>query len=67
MSPLSSQLWDLATGVLSAEVDWSGAAGEDKCSLYAAKFSKDPGGTLIAAGGSGTNEAKVCSAVWLWL
>lgn len=57
---LLRQMWDLSTGKLIDTVKWDQSAlGGEPCLLYAAKFSKDAGGSLIAAGGSGSNEAKV--------
>jgi len=54
------QLWDLGSGKLIENIDWQKKAkGKNKEPemLYSAQFS--PGNDLIAAGGSGTNEAKI--------
>ncbi len=53
------QLWDIGTGKLLDTIEWAKKVkGKPKESemLYAAQFS--PANDLIAAGGSGTNEAK---------
>jgi hypothetical protein len=51
----------LGSGKLIEEIKWNhGVVDSGPCMLYAAKFSKDPTASLIAAGGSGSNEAKVC-------
>ena len=50
------QLWDFGTGKLIEEIQWGPKSKQD-CMLYCAKFSKS--GNLIAAGGSGLNEAKI--------
>ena len=61
------QLWDLETGTLESEVPWRPNAvtgqgrGEEPCLLYGAQFCKQPGGDLIAAGGTGAGEVKVFS------
>lgn len=53
-------MWDLGSGKLIEEIKWNqGVVDSGPCMLYAAKFSKDPTASLIAAGGSGSNEAKV--------
>ena len=55
------QTWDLGTGELIETIEWhqSGLKGEGTA-LYAAQFSKDASHSLIAAGGSNANVAKVC-------
>lgn len=55
------ELWDYGTGKRLAVVPWNqSSVRSESCFLYAAQFSKDPNGQqLIAAGGSGSNEAKV--------
>lgn len=55
------ELWDFGTGKRLSVVPWNqSSARTEPCFLYAAQFSKDPSGQqLIAAGGSGSNEAKV--------
>ncbi|CEL94177.1 unnamed protein product [Vitrella brassicaformis CCMP3155] len=54
------QLWDLRTRKLLEDIEWhSPASLTDQCLIYAAEFSKDTGSSLIAAGGSGANEAKI--------
>jgi len=51
------QLWDYRSGELIANVPWQDAG--EPCLLYAAQFSRS--GTLIAAGGSGSNEVRLFS------
>ena len=53
------QLWDFGSGKLIEEIQWGNSAASEgsSCMLYAASFSRD--GMLVAAGGSGSNEAKV--------
>eukprot|EP00924_Labyrinthula_sp_SR-Ha-C_P013881 maker-scaffold_5-augustus-gene-16.14-mRNA-1 protein AED:0.13 eAED:0.18 QI:0/0/0/1/0/0.33/3/0/575 len=54
------QLWDFISGELIEEIDWhqSPVRTGNSAMLYCAEFSKG-NGRYIAAGGSGTNEAKV--------
>lgn len=58
-SPL--ELWDFGSGKRLCVVPWNqSSVRAEPCFLYAAQFSKGPNGAqLIAAGGSGSNEAKV--------
>ena len=53
------ELWDFATGKMIETIPWhqSSIHGDD-CQLYAAQFSKGDA-SMIAAGGSGSNEAKI--------
>lgn len=52
------QIWDFTTGKEIESVPWhQSAIHGDDCMLYAAQFSKDA--SMIAAGGSGSNEAKI--------
>jgi hypothetical protein len=59
------QLWDLGTGKLLRDLPWtsglggaaSASAGGENAMLYSAQFSAD--GSLIAAGGTGTKDARV--------
>ncbi|CAE8662565.1 unnamed protein product, partial [Polarella glacialis] len=54
------QLWDFRSEKLLENVPWrTGVSLAQPCMVYAAQFSKDEGSTMIAAGGSGANEAKV--------
>jgi len=56
----SLQLWDIGTGKLVETMEWQKKArgkAKDSEMLYAAQFS--PGSDLIAAGGSGTNDARL--------
>ena len=56
------ELWDLATAKKIKDIPWNvGAAktGAEHCQLYATQFSKVDKGRFIAAGGSGSNEAKI--------
>jgi len=59
------ELWDFRSCKRIETIPWhsssggAGAATKDACMLYAAQFSKDAEGSLIAAGGSGANEAKI--------
>lgn len=55
------QLWDFGSGKLVDSVPWrSGVSLSEPCAIYAAQFSKEPGqGSMIVAGGSGANEAKL--------
>ena len=56
------EIFDFRTGNKVADIPWSSSStngNQNACLLYAAQFSKDPKGRFIAAGGSGTNEAKV--------
>lgn len=53
------QLWDFGSGALIENVSWGHGLNDEPCFLYAAQFSKEGNGELIAAGGSGSNEAKV--------
>jgi WD40 repeat protein len=57
-SPLET--WDLGTGKLIEQIEWKDSIlGSSPCLLYAAQFSKTHHGRFIAAGGSGSNEARV--------
>ena len=51
------QLWDFGTGKIIEEIKWDSSSSKNDCMLYCAKFSNDS--SLIAAGGSGKNEAKI--------
>ena len=54
------ELWDYGSGQLIENVPWHASARKgEPCMLYAAQFSPDVDGALLAAGGSGANEAKV--------
>lgn len=54
------QLWDFRTERLMDTLHWrSGASLAQPCMVYAAQFSKGDCSKLIAAGGSGANEAKI--------
>jgi len=54
------EMWDLGKGALMERVEWNQSALKgETCMLYAAEFSKDPAASLIAAGGSTSNMAKV--------
>lgn len=55
------QLWDFGTQKLVDTVPWrSGVSLSEPCQIYAAQFSRDtPKGSMIVAGGSGANEAKL--------
>lgn len=54
------QLWDIGTGELIETIPWHQSAvhASEPAMLYCAQFSKN-NSNLIAAGGSGSNEAKV--------
>ena len=56
------EVWDFASGekisTIPFDAQFGGSNGQS-CMLYAAQFSKDGQGSFIAAGGSGSNEAKV--------
>lgn len=54
------QLWDFGSGQLIETLKWTSLPGEPAAMLYAASFNSD--GSLIAAGGSETNEARVYNA-----
>jgi COMPASS component SWD3 len=52
------ELWDFGSGKLIESVSWNqGKSMKEACLLYSAQFNQ--GGSMIAAGGSGANEAKV--------
>jgi COMPASS component SWD3 len=53
------QIWDFGSGKLIEDIPWNRgkSASSGACMLYAAKFNIS--GTLIGAGGSGVNEAKI--------
>lgn len=54
------QLWDFRSERLVDTLHWrTGASLAQPCMVYAAQFSKCGGSELIAAGGSGANEAKI--------
>lgn len=55
------ELWDYGSGKRLSVVPWNQSSiRAEPCFLYAAQFSSAPNGQqLIAAGGSGSNEAKV--------
>jgi len=54
------QLWDFRTEKLLETVPWrTGVSLAQPCMVYAAQFSKGEGSQMIAAGGSGANEAKL--------
>ena len=52
------QLWDYSTGELIESVSYGGESPREPSMIYAAQFSKGSG-DLLAAGGSGSNDAKV--------
>ena len=51
------QLWDFTSGALIETIPWAPGLDGEPCFLYCAQFSRDH--ELIAAGGSGSNEAKI--------
>jgi len=51
------QLWDLRTGKLVKDYPWVDRG--MPCMLYATQFSRDPQASMVLAGGSGANEARV--------
>lgn len=54
------EIWDFGSGKRKSVIPWNHSRlKSEPCFLYAAQFSKDPTGRLVAAGGSGANEAKV--------
>lgn len=54
------ELWDFGTGAKITTIPFNTTFGStNSCMLYAAQFSKESQGHFIAAGGSGSNEAKV--------
>jgi COMPASS component SWD3 len=55
------ELWDFRTGKKINDIPWrtSSSTQSQACLLYGAQFSKDSRGRFIAAGGTGSNEAKV--------
>jgi len=54
------QLWDFRSERLLETVPWrTGVSLSQPCMVYAAQFSKNDGSSMIAAGGSGANEAKL--------
>lgn len=54
------EMWDLRSGKLMERVEWNQSAlrGET-CMLYTSKFSTDADHTLIGAGGTSANQAKI--------
>lgn len=60
------QVWDFGTGKLMKDITWASSMGAvavtENAMLYAAQFSPD--GSLIAAGGTGTKDARIfdCTA-----
>lgn len=52
------QIWDYGSGELAETVEWRTASTQNTCMLFAAQFSKDPGSSMIIAGGSQENECK---------
>jgi len=62
----SVQLWDFGTAKCIETLQWKQSAGpspgqviDGNCMVFSAQFSKDPSSSLIVAGGSQENEAKV--------
>lgn len=53
------ELWDFLSGEKITEIPWTLLTSQPPCMLYAAQFSKEGQGRFVAAGGSGSNEAKV--------
>eukprot|EP00753_Platysulcus_tardus_P004272 PLAT12526.5.p2 GENE.PLAT12526.5~~PLAT12526.5.p2 ORF type:complete len:422 (+),score=231.27 PLAT12526.5:1739-3004(+) len=54
------ELWDFGTGKRMEVIDWHGSRlRREPCLLYAADFSNNNDAAFFAAGGSGSNEAKV--------
>ena len=56
------EVWDMRAGKLREEIPWCQnalATTQEQCQLYAAQFSKEGTGRLIAAGGAGSNDCKV--------
>lgn len=54
------QLWDFRSERLLETIPWHARGSlSQPCMLYAAQFSKGEGSSMIAAGGSGANEAKL--------
>lgn len=64
------QIWDYGTLKLSETIRWeSSSSNSPSCRLYAAQFSKIPGCSLIAAGGSGPDEFGIydrVSSTWVY-
>jgi len=52
------QIWDMGTGKVIETVDWRASTGQTSM-LFGAQFSKDPASSMILAGGSQDNEAKL--------
>lgn len=54
------QLWDFRSERVLQNIPWrTGASLAQPCMVYTAQFSKDEGSSMIAAGGSGANEARL--------
>lgn len=53
------EVWDFGTGNKIQDIPWHVTPNQPHCMLYAAQFSKEGKTRFIAAGGSGSNEAKV--------
>lgn len=54
------EVWDFESGNKISDIPWHRTpSNQPACMLYAAQFSKEGQSRFIAAGGSGTNEAKV--------
>eukprot|EP00747_Dinoflagellata_sp_TGD_P165859 gnl/TRDRNA2_/TRDRNA2_187804_c0_seq1.p1 gnl/TRDRNA2_/TRDRNA2_187804_c0~~gnl/TRDRNA2_/TRDRNA2_187804_c0_seq1.p1 ORF type:complete len:360 (-),score=60.74 gnl/TRDRNA2_/TRDRNA2_187804_c0_seq1:71-1150(-) len=54
------QIWDFRSEKLMETIPWrTGVSLASPCMVYAAQFSKDESSSMIAAGGSGANEAKL--------
>lgn len=55
----SLETWDYRSGKKINDFAWGTKPGTESCLLYSAQFDKGGKGSIIAAGGSGSNEAKI--------
>lgn len=53
------QIWDAGTGKVCEDVEWRSSSSQTTCMLFASQFSKDANSSMILAGGSQENEAKI--------
>jgi WD40 repeat protein len=53
------QIWDFGTGEVAETVEWQSMASPSPCMIFSAQFSRDPTSSMILAGGSQENDAKI--------
>lgn len=55
----SLQIWDFGTSKVKETIKWQSASSENSCMIFSSQFSRDPTSSIVIAGGSQENEAKL--------